>query len=250
MPRRIFACFCLMLICWVAVTAAVRAAAPASEHSLALFSKDVRQILTQNCVKCHGGEKTKGEFDLTTREGLLHPGAEGPNVVPGNSAGSRLMKLIRHEDDPGMPSKAEPLPAEAIAKIAAWIDSGAAYDKPLIEKGGAKRGHAEVTAEDRQFWSFQPLHVSAPPLVNDAPWVRTPIDRFVLAKLEEKGIAPNAAAERRKLIRRAYLDLTGLPPKPEEVESFVNDPDPAAWEKLIDRLLESTGTMHTTTAIS
>lgn len=240
MPRRIFACLCLVLICWVAVTAAVRAATPASsEQSLALFSTDVRQILTQNCVKCHGGEKTKGEFDLTTRDGLLHPGAEGPNVVPGNSNASRLMKLIRHEDDPGMPSKAEPLPAEAIAKIAAWIDSGAAYDKPLIEKGGAKRGHAEVTAEDRQFWSFQPLHSIAPPAVKDEAWVRTAIDRFVLAKLEEKGIAPNAAAERRKLIRRAYLDLTGLPPRPEEVESFVNDPDPAAWERLIDRLLAS-----------
>src|SRR4051812_29930755 len=219
MSRRIFAGFCLALFCWVAVFTAgrglVRAAGPASGESLALFSSDVRQILTQNCVKCHGGGKIKGGVDLTTREGLLHPGAGGGDVIPGNSAGSRLMKLIRHEDDPGMPSKAEPLPAEAIAKIAAWIDSGAAYDKPLIEKGGAKRGHAEVTEADRQFWSFQPLHVGAPPAVKDEAWVRTPVDRFVLAKLDAKGIAPNGAAERRKLIRRAYLDLLGLPPKPE-----------------------------------
>src|SRR5690348_1769411 len=106
-------------------------------RSLALFSSDVRTLLVQHCVKCHGGEKTKGEFDLTTREGLLHPGQEGPNVVPGDSKNSRLMKLIRHEEDPGMPSKAEPLPAEAIARIATWIDGGALYDKPLIEKGGA-----------------------------------------------------------------------------------------------------------------
>jgi hypothetical protein len=96
-----------------------------------------------------------------------------------------------------------------------------------------------VTPEDRQFWSFQPLHPSVPPAVKDQAWARTPIDRFVLAKLEAKGIAPNGAAERRRLIRRAYLDLLGLPPEPEKVESFVNDPDPAAWEKLIDRLLAS-----------
>ncbi|MDB5320848.1 MAG: Planctomycete cytochrome, partial [Phycisphaerales bacterium] len=197
------------------------------------------QILTEQCVKCHGGEKTKGEFDLTTREGLLHPGAEGVNVIPGNSAGSRLMKLIRHEVDPGMPSKGEPLSAEAVAKIAAWIDGGAAYDRPLVEKGSAKRGHAEVTEEDRRFWSFAPLGAVAPPDVGEASWGRTAVDRFILAKLAEKGIAPNRTAERRRLIRRAYLDLLGLPPKAEEVESFVNDPDPRAWERLIDRLLTS-----------
>src|SRR5258706_7121050 len=205
-----------------------------------LFVSDVRPLLIQHCLKCHGGEKTKGEFDLTTREGLLHPGAEGPNVVPGNSKGSRLMKLIRHEDDPGMPSKAEPVPPEAIAKIAAWIDAGAPYDKPLIEKGGAKRGHPTVTEEDRKFWSFQPLagNIAAPPVKNEA-WCRTPVDRFILTRLEEKRMAPNGPADRRRLIRRAYLDLTGLPPKPEAVESFVNDPDPHAWEKLIDQLLAS-----------
>src|SRR3982750_3288400 len=102
MSRWIFPGCCLVLLCCVVV---LRAAAPASGESLALFSSDVRQILTQNCVKCHGGDKIKGEFDLTTREGLLHPGPEGVKVVPGNSGASRLMKLIRHEDDPGMPSK-------------------------------------------------------------------------------------------------------------------------------------------------
>src|SRR3954454_13750656 len=88
MSRCIVAGYCLVLLCCVVV---LRAAAPASERSVALFESDVRQILTQNCVKCHGGEKIKGEFDLTTREGLLHPGAEGVNVVPGNSGASRLM---------------------------------------------------------------------------------------------------------------------------------------------------------------
>src|SRR6476620_2156238 len=120
---------------------------------VALFQSDVRQLLVTNCVKCHGGEKTKGEFDLTTREGLLHPGQEGPNVIAGNSTASRLLRLIRHQDDPTMPAKAEKLPAASIDKIAAWIDAGAPYDKPLIEKNAAKRGHATVTDEDRKFWS-------------------------------------------------------------------------------------------------
>ena len=222
------------------VIASLGADVPGDSQSRALFTTGIRPLLTQHCLKCHGGEKTKGEFDLSTREGLLHPGAEGPNVVPGDSKKSRLMKLIRHEEDPGMPSKAEPLPAEAIAKIAAWIDAGAAYDKPLIEKGGVKRGHATVNEEDRKFWSFQPLPAGVtPPSVKNAGWGRTAIDRFILARLEEKNLVPNGPADRRRLIRRAYLDLLGLPPKPAEVESFVNDPDPQAWEKLVDRLLAS-----------
>jgi mono/diheme cytochrome c family protein len=205
------------------------------------FNADVREILNQHCVKCHGGEKTKGSFDLTTREGLLHPGDEGPNVVPGKSGASRLMKLVRHEDDPSMPAKADKLPDDAITKLAIWIDAGAPYDKPLIEKAGAKRTHAQVTDADRQFWSFRPLpkDVAVPVVKDAAGWARTPVDRFILAKLEEKGIAPNKPADRRKLIRRAYLDLLGLPPSPEDVDAFVNDSDPRAWENLVDRLLAS-----------
>ncbi len=231
-----------LLLCAGGLWSAGPAAGPsaAGPSAAGLFSSDVRGILMDHCVKCHGGEKTKGEFDLTTREGLLHPGDEGPNVVPGNSKGSRLMKLIRHEVDPFMPSKAEPLSAEAISKIAAWIDGGAPYDKPLIEKSGVKRGHSVVTAEDRKFWSFLPLveKVDAPSVKNES-WCRTPVDHFIVARLEEKNLSPNGMADKRKLIRRAYLDLLGLPPSPEAVEAFVNDVDPKAWEKLVDRLLAS-----------
>ncbi len=225
----------LLLVC----AGGVPAADPPVSGGLVLFTADVRPLLTEHCVKCHGGEKTKGGFDMTTREGLLHPGAEGANVIPGDSKKSRLMKLVRHEEDPGMPSKADPLPAAAIAKLAAWIDAGAPYDRPLIEKGGVKRGHNTVTEEDRKFWSFLPLTNPNPPAVKNEAWCRTAVDRFILARLEEKGIAPNGTADRRKLIRRVYLDLLGLPPRPQDVESFVNDPDPQAWPKLIDRLLAS-----------
>jgi cytochrome c553 len=211
------------------------------EVGVALFRSDVRELLTTHCLKCHGGEKTKGDFDLSSREGLLHPGAEGANVVPGDARKSRLMAMVRHEVEPAMPEKAGQLPAAAIDVLARWIDAGAPYDRPLIEKGGRKRDRSVVGEEDRRFWSFLPLatEVAAPAVKDAAGWVRTPVDRFVLAKLEEKGIAPNPAADRRRLIRRAYLDLTGLPPGPEEVESFVDDPDPQAWEGVVERLLAS-----------
>lgn len=228
----------LILLMFI-VGAVIGADQPAPPAALKLFTNDIRPLLSQHCLKCHGGEKIKGEFDLSTREGLLHPGHEGPNVIPGDSKKSRLMKLVRHEDEPGMPSKADPLPVDAIAKLAAWIDAGAPYDKPLIEKVGAKRPRATVSDDDRKFWSFAPLASVAVPAVKNTTWPRTDIDRFILAKLEDKGLAPNSHADRRKLIRRAYLDLLGLPPKPDEVESFVNDPDPKSWEKLIDRLLVS-----------
>src|SRR5882762_9211859 len=106
--------------------------------------QDARGILVENCVKCHGGEKTKGEFDLTSREGLLHPGSEGANVVVGKSGESRLMKLIRHIDEPNMPQKGNKLSEAQIAKIASWIDAGAPYDTPLIAKDAKPNGHAVV----------------------------------------------------------------------------------------------------------
>src|SRR5689334_11828144 len=155
LPRLLTAGLCAAVI--VLFTSVLRSAAPAQPAGLALFNSDIRPILVDHCVKCHGGEKTKGEFDLTTREGLLHPGAEGVNVVPGDAESSRLMKLVRHEDDPAMPAKADKLPDEAIATLAAWIDAGAVYEKPLVEKGGTKRPRSLVTDADRQFWSFRPL---------------------------------------------------------------------------------------------
>jgi mono/diheme cytochrome c family protein len=236
---RVLACAVLIALVGVArggdQGAKPQAAGPAGLNTAA------REILNQHCVKCHGGEKTKGEFDLTTRPGLLHPGAEGVNVVPGDAKASRLMKLVRHEDDPTMPAKADRLPDDAIATLAAWIDAGAVYDKPLVEKGGAKRPRSTVTDADREFWSFRPLPraVDVPKVTDAAGWARTPVDRFILARLEDKGLAPNGPAERRKLIRRAYLDLLGLPPTVAEVEAFVRDSDPRAWERVVNRLLSS-----------
>src|SRR5262249_18653500 len=144
--------------------------------------------------------------------------------VPGKAKTSRLYKLITHQEEPHMPSKAPKLRADQIAQIAAWIDLGAPYDRPLIDRTvQTGKKPMVVTDKDRQFWSFQPLKSPSPPPVKNPAWCRTLLDRFILAKLEEKGLTPNPPVERRKLIRRATFDLTGLPPTPEEVEAFVND---------------------------
>ena len=208
---------------------------------LAIFKSDVRAALKQHCVKCHGGDKTRGDFDLTTRVGLLKGGDEGVSVIPGKSKQSRLLKLIAHKEKPFMPAKKPKLPSSVIAKIAQWIDLGAPYDKPLIDQAVAKKG-MQVTDDDRQFWSFQPLKRPAVPAVKNAKWTHNAIDGFVLRKLEEAKLAPNGPADSRVLIRRVYFDLIGMPPSPKEVEDFVKSASSnsnAALEKVVDRLLAS-----------
>jgi cytochrome c553 len=211
-------------------------------QGLELFKRDVRSVLVGRCVKCHGGETIESEFSLMTRELLLKGGAEEPAVVLGKSKESRLYKLIAHLEEPHMPDNGAKLSDLAISQIAKWIDLGAPYDKPLSAKDDEDPlawTQRKIEPDRRQFWSFQPLTRASPPAVKNEAWCRTPIDRFVLAKLQEKGIQPNAVADRRTLVRRAYFDLIGLPPTSEEVEKFVNDPDADAYSKLIDRLLES-----------
>ena len=209
-------------------------------RGLEIFQKQVRSLLTEQCLKCHGGEKIKGELDLSTREGLLKGGAEGQAVKLYDAKSSRLYELITHAKDPPMPSKGTKLPDEAIAQIAAWIDNGAPYDKPLLEgKVAAKRDRSSVTKIDRQWWAFQPLKRLEAPNRQGQPPVPTSIDAFILARLEESKLQPNPSADRRTLIRRASLDLLGLPPTPEEVDDFLQDNSSDAWPKLVARLLDS-----------
>jgi len=211
-------------------------------EGLELFRTQVQAILVKNCLRCHGGDSTESDFDLTTREGLLKGGADAgaKTVIAGDSKRSRLYKLITHADEPKMPEEAAKLNDGEIASVARWIDLGAPYDKPLINKNTAVPWtQTVVPPAARDFWSLLPLKEAKPPQVKQTAWVRTPVDAFVLARLEAKGMAPNDAASRRVLIRRASFDLLGLPPTHDEVVAFVADPDPAAYEKLIDRLLDS-----------
>jgi mono/diheme cytochrome c family protein len=206
-----------------------------------VFAQHVRQVLIDQCVKCHGGAKTKADFDLTTREGMLHGGnSKKPGVIPFKAKESRLFLLVTQQEKPHMPSQAEKLSSEQLAYIEKWIDLGAPYDKPLVDKPKtAVKKPLVVTDEDRKFWSFLPLQHAEPPKVKNEAWCKTPIDRFILAKLEENGVTPNAAVDRRKLIRRVYFDLIGLPPTPEQVEAFVNNSAADAYEKLLDHLLDN-----------
>jgi mono/diheme cytochrome c family protein len=205
-----------------------------------LFKKHVRPLFTQHCLKCHGDAKTEGELDLTDRDRLLKGGDHGPAVVPGDPKKSLLYAMTAHEKKPGMPYKEPKLSAEAIAHLASWIECGAPYDSPLVDrKDAAAWIHRKVPAEARRHWAFQPIKPVQPPVVRDTKWVKTDFDRFILAKLEAKGIKPNPPASKRVLIRRATFDLTGLPPTPEEVAAFEKDDSPEAFEKVIDRLLDS-----------
>ena len=239
----------VMVLAWAAIGAAPAPGDPAvpqvapdhakkMELGLEIFRKDVRALLTDHCIKCHGGASTKAEFDLTTREGLLRGGASGPAVVPGKAGESLLYQLIAHAEEPHMPLKAKKLPDEAIARIGAWIDAGAPYDGPLVGKDGAI-GAKEVGEEDRQFWSFRPLGNPEPPKVRDEELVPHPRRPVHPRPPRGQGLAPGRPADRRTLIRRASFDLIGLPPTPEEVEAFVADPSPDAYETLVDRLLAS-----------
>jgi mono/diheme cytochrome c family protein len=208
---------------------------------LDLFKAQVRPVMIQRCVRCHGGKSTESEFDLTDREGLLRGGRSGAAIVAGNSRESLLYKLITHAREPYMPHSAPKLSDNAIVAIAAWIDFGAPYDKSLLARQPDASAWTRKTVPPtaREFWSFKPLQRARPPQVTDRNCIRTPIDRFVLAKLEAVGVQPSPPADKRHLIRRAYFDLTGLPPAPEEVETFLNDPAPDAYQKLLDRLLAS-----------
>ncbi len=192
----------------------------------------VRPVLAKNCFSCHTNSKLGG-LDLSTRETLLKGGKSGPAVVPGDPSQGLLMKAIRFEDSKlKMPMGGAKLSPVEIAAIETWIKDGATW--PDSPKPAAK-GYV-ITPEQKAFWSFQPIRKPTPPAVKNA---RTNIDRFILAKLEEKKLKPASRASRTTLLRRASYDLTGLPPTPEEMDAFLADKSPNAFEKEIDRLLAS-----------
>jgi mono/diheme cytochrome c family protein len=208
-------------------------------QGLSLFKERVRPLLVAQCLDCHGGKAKKGDFDLSDRKPLLDSG-----MIDGGGKGSQLYALITHADEPHMPSKKPKLADGDIDVIARWIDLGAPYDKPLIgAPANAKATPKTRLAVDeaRNYWAFRGLRAVSPPAVSakNASWVRTPIDRFILATLEAKGLTPNPAAGRATLIRRLSFDLIGLPPSAEEVDEFLADTQPDSYDRLVDRLLAS-----------
>ncbi len=198
------------------------------------FESKVRPVLAEHCFSCHGPDKQKGGLRLDSRAAVLKGAGGDAVVVPGDPDKSPLVKAINHEGDTKMPPKTK-LPAPAIEALTAWVKMGV----PWPEATGAKATSSVAEARAKH-WAFRPVSTPTPPSISNLNFeIRNPIDRFILSKLAEQGLQPASPADRRTLIRRASIDLTGLPPTPEEVDAFVNDRSADAWEKVIDRLLAS-----------
>ena len=229
----------LRSLIFVATFLASTASGPAADLSPSqtqFFENKIRPILANNCYKCHSSqaEKIKGGLLLDSRQGLLKGGESGPAIVPGDPEQSRLIKAVRYTDsDLQMPPKDKRLSDAEIADLTTWVRMGA--PDPRI----AAPDYKAPAQEGRAHWAWQPLSKPPVPTVTDTSWPKTPIDNFILAKLEEKRLKPNAPADKRTLIRRATLDLIGLPPTPQEVEDFLKDESPDAFATVVDRLLAS-----------
>ena len=193
------------------------------------FLRDVRPIFERHCFRCHGPEKQQSNYRLDRRSIALKGGDYSSSpIVPGKSDQSPLIEYLSGNGDLTMPPEGERLSAGEIATLRAWIDQGAAWPDDA---------EPDVASDH---WSFRPLSHPTVPNLDDPDFaIRNPIDAFVLRTLRENDLSPSPAADRRTFIRRVYFDVVGLPPAPEEVESFVNDRDPAAYEKLVDGLLAS-----------
>lgn len=200
-----------------------------------LFKSSVRAVLQAKCVKCHSGERIEGELDINTREALLKGGARGPAVVSGDHKKSLFYQLAAHLKEPHMPENGRKLPDADLKNIADWIDLGAPYDKPFIAVDETAWTRKTIAAADKKHWAYQPLARD----IRSPKASANPIDGFILKKLEEAGLKPNPTADKRTLIRRAYLGLVGLPPTPEQVNAFLKDETPGAYERMIDGLLAS-----------
>ncbi len=223
------------LVVYSLLPAALHAAPPTDPQAIEFFEKHVRPVLVSKCQSCHGAKRQQGGLRLDSRAALLKGSDNGAVVVPGQPDKSLLVKVIRYDGDVQMPPKGK-LPDETIAHLTEWVKMGAPWPEELVQAEALTLSVAEVR---RTHWAFQPVRKPELPAVKKTDWVKTPIDAFVLAGLERKGLAPAPTADRRTLIRRVTLDLHGLPPTPEEVAAFEMDRSPDAYERLIDRLLAS-----------
>jgi hypothetical protein len=197
------------------------------------FEKDILPLLAAKCHDCHGADVQEAQLDLRTLSEILRGGENGPAVVREEPNSSLLIDLVAKGQMP--PGKDDKLSSAELAMLRRWIAAGA----PAEEKVVALPPRAQVTETDRAYWAFQPPRKIAEPDVRHADRVRTPIDRFLLTKLEAKGLGFSPDAEKAVLVRRAYLDLIGLPPEPAAVDAFLKDERPNAYELLIDELLKS-----------
>ncbi len=211
----------------------------ADGEDVRFFENNIRPLLIESCLKCHGPKKSESGLRLDSREFMLKGGDSGPAIEPGESKESLLVKAARHEDGLEMPP-GKKLSRLQIASLADWIDKGAVWPVGMtLGKGGPKLRGGPITDAERAHWSYQPIRDLDPPQVDSSRPVRNSIDRFLQAKLVKAGLSARSPASKRVLIRRATFDLTGLPPTPDEIAAFLKDESPEAFRKVVDRLLAS-----------
>jgi Protein of unknown function (DUF1553)/Protein of unknown function (DUF1549)/Planctomycete cytochrome C len=213
---------------FLACASAARAG-DSSPQAVEFFESKVRPLLVDHCFSCHGDKKQEAGLRLDSRDAILKGSDSGPVVVPGEPEKSKLIKAVRHEISIKMPPKGK-LPADAIEALTSWVKQGAPFPP----------GATKAAPDSRTLWAYQPVKDPALPAIREVGAdVGSPIDRFILAKLEAKGLSYSPPADKRTLIRRATYDLIGLPPTAAEIEAFEKDQSPGAYEKLVDRLLAS-----------
>jgi Protein of unknown function (DUF1553)/Protein of unknown function (DUF1549)/Planctomycete cytochrome C len=244
MPRS----FAWYLVVVTAVLVAVsvpdaQAPAPRAAERPVDFAAEVRPVLEAKCFGCHGDKLKLSRLDLRTRESAIDGGVHGPSIVPGQAEQSRMYRVVAGLEEPAMPMRGPALTAGEVATIKRWIDSGAVWDS------GAAAGLAPapemaafeerpITDQERSYWAFTPPRQAPLPDVARKDLVH-PIDRLLEQARVRQGLVAAPRADRRTLVRRAYLDLLGLPPTPDQVDRFVADDRPDAWERLVDSLLAS-----------
>ncbi len=236
MPRALW----VLVQAWVVIAPAVATAAEPTKFSPAdveFFEKQIRPLLAEHCYECHGPKKQEAELRLDSRAGVLKGGESGPAIEPGDPAASNLVDAVRWESFEMPPDRK--LPAADAAAFSKWIKLGAPWpiEAPPAAATTAKKEFP--FAERMRHWSFQPVKPVSPPDVKHTSWPAGDVDRFILARLEAKQLKPAPPADKETLARRLYFDLVGLPPTLQQLDEFLNDASPHAYEHLVDALLAS-----------
>jgi uncharacterized protein DUF1553/uncharacterized protein DUF1549/cytochrome c len=229
-PAHRHAALVLPVLLWAGLLAGATRGTAVSTGDRIDFRRDIQPIFEASCTKCHGATRQRSQLRLDSRSFALHGGVMGPVILPGDGIGSRLVQLLTASDPANkmpQPATAAALSPEKVQLIRRWIDQGAPWPE---------------SPEDVRYqphWAYRQPIRARPPAVQNGGWVRNPIDAFVLARLEREGLTPSPEAPRATLIRRVSLDLTGLPPSVDEVDAFVADTRLDAYERMVDRFLES-----------
>ncbi len=239
--RAVVQALCLGVICGWGLPAAAQEPTPEVQRRAgeAFFESRIRPLLVERCVECHSADGAESDLAVDSLAGLLRGGTRGPAIVPGKPQESLLLSALKHGELLKMPPK-EKLPAAAIADVARWVELGAPWpDARPASVATVGVQEPEWTDEQRAYWAFQPPTRPSLPPVARTEWVQSPIDHFILAKLEAQGLEPAEPCDPRTWLRRVTFDLTGLPPTPEEAAAFAVDTRPDARARVVDRLLAS-----------